>query len=70
MMDTGDTRRTTHDGRQTTPQVWHKLPTGELKITEMPHDFSIPDIWYHTAVTCRSKLIFLANLGTLTEQPS
>ena len=21
----------THDGRRTTPWVWHKLPTGELK---------------------------------------
>ena len=31
MVDTDDTRRTIHDGRQTTPRVWHKLPTGELK---------------------------------------
>ena len=32
MVDTDDTRRTIHDGRGTTPGVWHKLPTGELKI--------------------------------------
>ena len=30
MVDTDDTRRTTDDGRRTTPWVWHKLPTGEL----------------------------------------
>ena len=30
MVDTDDTRRTIHDGRRTTPGVWHKLPTGEL----------------------------------------
>ena len=30
MVDTDDTRRTTDDGRRTTPRVWHKLPTGEL----------------------------------------
>ena len=32
MVDTDDTRRTMNDGRRTTPRVWHKLPTGELKI--------------------------------------
>ena len=32
MVDTDDTRRTMDDGRRTTPGVWHKLPTGELKI--------------------------------------
>ena len=32
MVDTDDTRRTIHDGRRTKPGVWHKLPTGELKI--------------------------------------
>ena len=32
MVDTEDTRRTIHAGRRTTPRVWHKLPTGELKI--------------------------------------
>ena len=31
MVDTDDTRRTTDDERRTTPWVWHKLPTGELK---------------------------------------
>ena len=31
MVDTDDTRRMIHDGRRTTPRVWHKLPTGELK---------------------------------------
>ena len=33
MVDTDDTRRTTDDEHWTpaTPQVWHKLPTGELK---------------------------------------
>ena len=29
MTDNG--RQTTNDGRQITPWVWHKLPTGELK---------------------------------------
>ena len=33
MVDTDATRHTTNDGRQTMPWVWHKLPTGELKIT-------------------------------------
>ena len=33
MVDTDDTRRTTDDERWTTPQVWHKLSTGELKMT-------------------------------------
>ena len=33
MVDTDDTRRTTDDGKRTTPRVWHKLPTGELKNT-------------------------------------
>ena len=31
MVDTDDTRRMTNDGRRTTPRVWHKLLTGELK---------------------------------------
>ena len=35
MVDTDDTRRTTDDGRRTTPRVWHKLPTGELKNVEI-----------------------------------
>ena len=30
MVDTDDTRQTIEDGRQTTPGVWHKLPTAEL----------------------------------------
>ena len=30
-MDTDDTQCTTGDGRWTTPRVWHKLITGELK---------------------------------------
>ena len=34
MVDTDDTRCTTDDERQTTPRVWHKLPTGELKMHE------------------------------------
>ena len=29
---TYDGRRTPDAGRRTTPRVWHKLPTGELKI--------------------------------------
>ena len=28
MVDRDDTRWTIHDGRRTTPGVWHKLPTG------------------------------------------
>ena len=35
MVDTDDTRRTMDDRRRTTPGVWHKLPTGELKM-EIP----------------------------------
>ena len=27
-------RRTTNDGHRTTPRVWHKLPTGELKMVK------------------------------------
>ena len=33
MVDTDDTRRTMDDVRQT-PWVWHKLPTGELKMSD------------------------------------
>ena len=32
MVDTDDTRRTMTEGRRTTAQLWHKLPTGELKM--------------------------------------
>ena len=32
----GHRRHTTYDGRRTTPRVWHKLPTGELKIDPSP----------------------------------
>ena len=35
MVDTDDTRRTMDAGRRTTPRVWHKLPTGELKSLKM-----------------------------------
>ena len=43
MVDTDDTRRTMDDGQhhgygiQTTPGVWHKLPTGEIKIETVPN---------------------------------
>ena len=37
MVDTDDTRRTSDDGRRTTPRVWHKLPTGELKSDVIIH---------------------------------
>ena len=40
MVDTDERRRTTNDGRWTTPRVWHKLPTGELKIDTMFVDIS------------------------------
>ena len=36
MVDTDDTRCTTDDRRRTTPWVWHKLPTGELKKRDGP----------------------------------
>ena len=32
MVDTDDTQHTTADEHRTMPQVWHKLPSGELKI--------------------------------------
>ena len=32
MVDTDDTLCMTDDGRQTMIGVWHKLPTGELKM--------------------------------------
>ena len=35
MVDTDNTRRTTDDKRRTMPRVWHKLPTGELKMVQM-----------------------------------
>ena len=31
MVDTDDKRCTMDDDRRTTPCIWHKLPTGELK---------------------------------------
>ena len=31
MVGTDDTRGATDNGQWTTPGVWHKLPTGELK---------------------------------------
>ena len=39
---THDGRFTTDDGRRTTPRVWHKLPTGELK----------SDSWKHYCYRC------------------
>ena len=39
MVDTDDTRQTTTDRRRTTPQVWHKLPTGELKAKNLSNEF-------------------------------
>ena len=33
----GHRRHTTDDRRRTTPGVWHKLPTGELKMTTDGH---------------------------------
>ena len=50
MVDTDDTRRTTYDGRRTTPRVWHKLPTGELKkeFANISVFFNtMPILWYH-----------------------
>ena len=47
------TRCTTDDGRLTMPQVWHKLPKGELKrvkIGPLPfsrRNFLITDIHYY-----------------------
>ena len=43
MVDRDDTRRTTDDERRTTPRVWHKLPTGELKTRKQRylHDLSL-----------------------------
>ena len=35
MVDTDDNRRTTDNGRRTMPWVWHKLPTGELKMSDV-----------------------------------
>ena len=45
MVDTDDTRRTMDYGRQTTPGVWHELPTGELKKIEATKAFFIID-WF------------------------
>ena len=36
MVDTDDTRQAMDDLRWTTPGVWHKLPTGELKLFSHP----------------------------------
>ena len=52
MVDTDDTRRTTNDGRRTTPRVWHKLPTGELKINLYLAFF----FWMCTQFACRTKI--------------
>ena len=41
MVDTDDTRRTMDDVRRTTPWVWHKLPTGELKM-----EVTVPNVAY------------------------
>ena len=66
MVDTDDTRRTIHDGRRTTPGVWHKLPTGELKKP-------VP-VWFpaHAALQINSnftkilkKYAFLSKLHTI-----
>ena len=60
MVDTDDTRRTIHDGRRTTPQVWHKLPKGELKMPKRDKSGGKVDpqaIWL-----CR----FLANVNCNT----
>ena len=36
-VDTDETRQMMNDGRRTIPGVWHKLPTGELKIIQFLH---------------------------------
>ena len=51
MVDTDDKRCTPDDERRTTPQVWHKLPTGELKITNrlqirLYNIRSMKDMWH------------------------
>ena len=35
MVDTDNTQRMTDDRRWTTPRVWHKLPTGGLKKSDV-----------------------------------
>ena len=54
MVDTDDTQRTTNDRRRTTPQVWHKLPTGELtknsqffKLFYLKHQFLFLIVRWH-----------------------
>ena len=50
MVDTDDTRCTT-DERRTTPRVWHKLPTGELKILLLSLKIKfICDLFCHVCV--------------------
>ena len=37
----GHRRHTTYDGRRITPRVWHKLPTGELKMMLLKDKFPV-----------------------------
>ena len=56
MVDTDDTRRTTDDGRRTTPRVWHKLPTGELIIDWLEKQFnSLNTTFYLTQFNMKIK---------------
>ena len=44
MVDTDDTRRTIDGRRRTTPRVWHKLPTGELKMVLFQNSMQQPAV--------------------------
>ena len=49
-----DTRRMTDAGRRTTPRVWHKLPTGGLKICCLSNFIS--DIPHNSFLDPKSKI--------------
>ena len=74
MVDTDDTRRTTDDGRRTTddgrrttPRVWHKLPTGELKMSAVDLNQSIKNSLM-ALKSGRTGIPTVGILGTYTEE--
>ena len=53
----GHRRHTTYDGRRTTPRVWHKLPTGELKNCQLKHQWNENNVAYTRSIIEHKNLV-------------
>ena len=68
MVDTDDTDilRTMDNGRRTTPRVWHKLPTGELKSVCRYCTHHIAKKSHSVSISSTSSSIFLLLFSSST----